>query len=350
MSRSTEEMMEKQKSPRINSWCGWDPLEEIWVGRNNDPEYFNTIKNPKVRSPLQKIAEETEEDFQNLISILKQYGVSKIMRPEFDKGIRFGDGTPVHATNPRDHHWVYGDGLYRFEDMTCYDNLYKEYEDENHRVYNPYKNDAVPVTNDLEASQCVRFGDAVLVDRLDHQHMKWFRQNFPDTKVLVSTMGGHSDGVFCPVKPGLIISTYEYKFHFQRSIFKDWQFAFTDNNSWEEMKPLKNSVSRMLNKTNQRWYVEGEENNDEFIHFVDTYLNEWVGYVAESVFDVNMLVLDQNHVVVKSYNKKIFDILKKHQIEPIICNLRHCFFWDNGLHCNTLDIRRNGKKERYLNY
>ena len=339
------------KTTRINSWCGWDPLEEVWVGRNHDPAFFDTIKNPKVRSPLQRIAQETEEDFQNLITILKQYGVSKIMRPEFDSNLRFGDGTPAHATNPRDHHFVYGDQLYRFEDKSCYNNLYREYSEQNNKVYDPYSNNiATPITHNLEASQCVRFGDAVLIDRLQYDHMKWFRNNFADTKVFVSTLDGHSDGVFCPVKPGLIITTYEYKNHFERSIFKDWEFAYTDNNSWEQVSDLKKSVNKMLLKTDQRYYVEGEENNDEFIHFVDSYLNDWVGYVAESVFDVNMLVLDQNHVVVKSYNKKMFDVFKKHNIEPIICNLRHCFFWDNGLHCNTLDIRRNGKKERYLNY
>jgi hypothetical protein len=106
----------------------------------------------------------------------------------------------------------------------------------------------------------------------------------------------------------------------------------------------------MLTKTKNKWYVEGEEDNDELIDFTNMYLNEWVGYSAESVFDVNMLVLDQHNVVVSSHNEKIFNTFKKHKIEPIICNFRHRWFWDGGLHCNTLDIRREGEKQRYLNY
>ena len=80
--------MEKPKSPRINSWCGWDPLEEVWVGRHHLPEYFDTIKHSKVREPLKRIAEETEEDYQSLITILKDYGVSSISRPEFFKNLK----------------------------------------------------------------------------------------------------------------------------------------------------------------------------------------------------------------------------------------------------------------------
>ena len=44
-----------------------------------------------------------------------------------------------------------------------------------------------------------------------------------------------------------------------------------------------------------------------------------------------------------------FDSLEKHKINPHVSNFRHRFFWDGGIHCNTLDIRRRGKKERYLN-
>ena len=344
--------MAKLKSPRINSWCGWDPLQEVWVGQHHNPDYFDTIKSKKIKDPLKRIAEETEEDYQALIKILKDYGVEQISRPEFDHKERFGDGEPSHATNPRDHHFVHGNTLYKFEDLQCYDKLYQSYTDAGELVFDPYQKNLPnkPISNRLEAAQCVRFGDAILIDRLDIKHMKWFRENFKDTKIIVSTLGGHSDGVFCPVKPGLIVTTYEYKEHFADTIFKDWEIIYTDNNSWDQTKNITNKISKMLRKTHNRWYVEGEEDNDELIKFTDTYLNEWVGYCAESVFDVNMLVLDKHNVVVNSYNEKIFDTFKRHKIEPIICNLRHRWFWDGGLHCNTLDIRRDGIKQRYLNY
>ncbi len=344
-------MMAQQTYPRINSWCGWDTLKEVWVGKHHDPEYFNTIKSNKVSDPLKRIAEETEDDYQSLIKILKDFGVENILRPQFDNTLRFGDDKPTHATNPRDYHFVYGNTLYRFEDLPCYDKLYNTYKDAGEIVFDPYNGQSEkPLSHFLEAAQCVRFGDAILVDRLDIKHMRWLRENIKDTKIIVSALGGHSDGVFCPVKPGLIITTYEYKEHFADTIFKGWEIMCTDNNSWEQTKPIVGKIAKMLEKTNNRWYVEGEEDNDELIQFIDTYLNEWVGYCAESVFDVNMLVLDRHNVIVSSYNKNIFDTFKKHKIEPIICNFRHRYFWDGGLHCNTLDIRREGTKQRYLNY
>jgi len=338
---------------RINSWCGWDPLEESWVGRHHLPEYFDSIPVDKVREPLKKIAEETEKDYQSLIKILKDYGVQKILRPSFDNTLKFGDGIPSQATNPRDHHWVYGDKLWRFEGKKCYDILYQEYQSEGHDVYDPYGKDTDPkniVSDRLQAPCCVRFGDAVIIDPLPLQQYRWFRENVKDTKLFVSGFGGHSDGCFCPVKPGLIVTLYDYQFMFRKTIFKGWEFLYLENESWEKTVPIQGKIKSMLAKTKNRWYVDGEEDNNELIHFVDMYLQDWVGYCAESVFDINMLVLDQHNVIVNSYNKQVFDTFKKHKIEPIICNLRHRYFWDGGLHCNTLDIRRRGQRKRYLNY
>jgi len=344
-------MTARLRSPRINSWCGWDPLEEVWVGRHVDPDFFNTIQERQIREPLKRIAQETEEDYQSLIKILKDYGVNHILRPEFLKGSRFGEDRPSHATNPRDHHFVYGNTLYRFENKPCYDTLYNEYKIQGEDVFDPYlKNLETMISDKLPAPQCVRFGDAILVDRLERNHKDWFKNQFKDVKIFVSAFGGHSDGVFCPVKAGLIVTTYDYKLALKDKIFKNWEFVYTVNNSWEQVKLIDHKINSMLQKTKNRWYIENEEDNNELINFVDKYLDSWVGYCAESVFDVNMLVLDQNNVIVNSYNKKIFDTFKKHKIEPIICNLRHRFFWDGGLHCNTLDIRRNGKKQRYLNF
>jgi hypothetical protein len=99
---------------------------------------------------------------------------------------------------------------------------------------------------------------------------------------------------------------------------------------------------------NERWYVQGVEPTSEFATFVDTWLNKWTGYVKETVFDVNCLVLDEQHVIFSSYNKDVFDFCKRHNIEPIICELRHKYFYDGGISCCTQDIRRRGSLETYL--
>ncbi len=101
-------------------------------------------------------------------------------------------------------------------------------------------------------------------------------------------------------------------------------------------------------KKKGRWWVPGEEQNNEFTNFVDTWLTEWVGYVAETVFDVNVHMIDPNTVMVNSYNKELFAYFKKHMIEPIICPFRHRHFWDGGVHCMTLDLYREGECEYYF--
>ena len=56
----------------------WDPLKVCTVGRCYPPEYFNYIQNIKTRDVFYRIAEETEEDFQKLISLLKKFDVEII--------------------------------------------------------------------------------------------------------------------------------------------------------------------------------------------------------------------------------------------------------------------------------
>ena len=51
----------------------WDPLEICVVGRTYPPEFFSWIKNSKTREKFENLAEETEEDYQRLISLLKKF-------------------------------------------------------------------------------------------------------------------------------------------------------------------------------------------------------------------------------------------------------------------------------------
>ena len=355
-------MTERLKSVnRINSWCGWDPLEEVWVGRHYTPDYFQTIKDTKVRDPLTRIAEETEEDYQSLIKILKDYGAT-VHRPGnnlyCNEHARWRDGAITPAVQPRDFNYTYGNTLYRFENKIFYNELYEMYKQDGCDVYDPYVNSLTPDSHNIEAPSLVRFGDAIIIDAHSDRQKNWIKENFNDTKLFWwETHEGHRDGVFCPVKEGLIISLHDYKEDaLHKKLFKGWDYVYMENVSWEntifkkEIHPGIGSLRNALYKTDGKFYVRGEEDNVKFIGFVNKWLKDWVGYVAESVFDINMLTLDENHVIVNSYNKTVFDTFKKHKIEPIICNLRHRYFWDGGLHCNTLDIRRKGNKRQVLDY
>jgi glycine amidinotransferase len=84
------------------------------------------------------------------------------------------------------------------------------------------------------------------------------------------------------------------------------------------------------------------------INVVEQWLGHWTGYVEETVFDVNMLIIDPKNVMVFNYNKLVFDTLDRYGITPHIVPFRHRFFWDGGIHCVTLDLHREGVMQDYF--
>jgi hypothetical protein len=167
------------------------------------------------------------------------------------------------------------------------------------------------------------------------------RNKLPDYRIHNIDTQGHTDGTFCPVVPGLIISN-QNPINYNKN-FPGW-----------EVVALRNEINKVYPflelkyKNEGKWWVPGQELNDEFTDFVEKWMSHWVGYVEESVFDVNMLVIDKHNVIVNGYNKEVFDAFGRYNITPHICNFRHRYFWDGGLHCITTDLHREGLIEDYF--
>ena len=66
------------------------------------------------------------------------------------------------------------------------------------------------------------------------------------------------------------------------------------------------------------------------------------------MFDVNVLFINEQNVVVNNYNKEVFEAFDRHGITPHIINFRHRYFWDGGLHCITSDLNRVGEQKDYF--
>ena len=47
-------------------------------------------------------------------------------------------------------------------------------------------------------------------------------------------------------------------------------------------------------RTGGRWWIEGQSYDDDLVNYIDKWLYHWVNYVEETVFDVNMLLIDKN--------------------------------------------------------
>ena len=69
----------------IKGYATFDPLKSCLIGRNFSADFFRkNIKETKISDPLQRIADETEEDYQTLEKILKDANVTTY-RPDFDE-------------------------------------------------------------------------------------------------------------------------------------------------------------------------------------------------------------------------------------------------------------------------
>ena len=339
---------------KVQSYTSWQPLEEVNVGRTFTPEYFEFIENKQVFKQLSQILDETAEDLDNLQRVIEEYGAI-VRRPNlpdidvFQKSQINDDGAPLPPLTPRDWQITLGDKLLRILPLPELDQICQIYGD---AVVNPHGEswDENCVLNGASASCIVRVGRDVFFDNSDFlrpDQTKWIIDNVlgPGYRVHEAVTDGHGDAVFAILKPGVILSSKHDVNLDLAGDFPNWDvLKIWDSSIWAAMEVGKFKEENF----NGRWYVTGQDPTEEFRKFVDDYLVRWVGFVSESVFDVNCLVLDESHVIFSSYNKQVFDFCRKHKIEPIVSELRHSYFWDGGISCCTQDIRRNGGLETYL--
>ena len=337
----------------INSFTSWQPLKEVIVGRAYPADYFDFVDDAQVRNQLQQILHETEEDLNNLQRTIEQYG-ARVFRPSLpdkDKFIKYqiSGRVPLPPLTPRDWQISLGQKLLRIIPMPELDDVCDRFKDQ---VVNPHKRRWDPdcILNGASASCIVRVGRDIFFDNSDFlrpEQTRWIVENClgPEYRIHEAVTDGHGDAVFAILKPGVILSSkHDENLNFER-----------DFPGWEVLRIMDSSIDAAMaagkfryENGPQAWYVTGQIPTPEFSHYVDTYLTEWTGFVAETVFDVNCLVLDESNVIFSAYNKLVFDFCEQHGINPIISELRHSYFWDGGISCCTQDLCRKGGLETYL--
>jgi hypothetical protein len=337
----------------INSYTSWQPLEEVIVGRAYSADYFDFIADPQVRNQLQQILHETEEDLNNLQRTIEQYGatVRRPGLPNKDNFVKYqmNQRVPLPPLTPRDWQITLGQKLLRIIPMPELDSICNVYQNQ---IVNPHNGSWDPdcILNGASASCIVRVGRDVFFDNSDFlrpEQSRWIVQNVlgPEYRIHEAVTDGHGDAVFAILKPGVILSSkHDENLNFEQ-----------DFPGWEVLRIMDSSIDAAMaagkfryENGPQAWYVTGQTPTPEFSQYVNTYLTEWTGFVAETVFDVNCLVLDESNVIFSAYNKSVFDFCERHKINPIIAELRHSYFWDGGISCCTQDLRRRGSLETYL--
>ena len=401
-----------------NVYQRWDPLKVCILGRTYSPEFFKFIKNTKVRSMLELIAEETEEDYQTLGKFLEKFGV-KVLRPtlsdDWQEYTSAKTGKILRPpTCPRDYTIAMDDGIYflnsesdsGIRNISNYIELVNAWDilsgadwpktitlselanlpayikeeifiqtgvrltrqaceyhltDMNKKIWGSVFDDILINDNKIftdipwylynfntatifQIGKDIYIGNEYYGQDISEQIQK-IREHYPNYRWHAINTGGHADGTYSPIKPGLIISSYDIPGSDYNTLFPDWEIVYVPKeNKLEKLDPF----IELKKKNGGKWWIPNQEINNDFIDFVDDYLNHWVGYVEETIFDVNMLVIDEKNVICESYNKIIFDAFERHGVTPHIVNFRHSHFWDAGIHCITSDISRTGVLTDYF--
>jgi hypothetical protein len=376
----------------------WDPLRVCVVGRSYPPEFYSWINVPHVRELLEKIATETEEDYQGIIKLLEKFGV-EVLRPELpESALVDGRFLPPPMT-PRDYTAMVGDVFYcnsytsyqvsievfynavkdpgwpeckTMDDFKklpewiqrecqdvhkmdqalskgsvptllgygCYDKIIKKIKNQKNQI-------KYDVNQEINGAMVSRIGRDLYFGTQSYDQsisniQQLVDQEFPNTRNHVINTGGHGDGTYCPVAPGLIISLRDVPTY--KDTFPGWEVVYLPGQSWDKVKPF----LELKEKNRGRWWIPGFEQDQAVIDVVETWLGHWTGYVEETVFDVNMLIIDPKNVIVFNYNKQVFDALARYGITPHVVPFRHRYFWDGGIHCVTSDLHREGVMQDFF--
>ena len=337
----------------INSYSEFQPLEEVIVGQGYPPEYFDHVKDAQTRQCLEQIFAEIEEDFACLITTLQSFGVT-VRRPGIISKEQFQHLSDLGhhmlpPLTPRDRQSVFGQLLVRCSPYPIFDALFDHYKSQApQQVLDIFDTDPEHFFNGANASCVFRMGRDVWFDESDwltDQQTQWLEQTvMTDPRYRFHRMRteGHSDCVFAVLRPGVILTSYHDDGVNYRQDFPGWHIHRVSTPSLQRFDQFRDELY-----PGQTWWVPGRDNLAQFRKYVDRYLHEWTGTVHESVFDVNCLSIDQSHVIFGCYDREVFDYCRLHGIEPILCDIRHRFFFDGSVHCCTLDIRRSGGMEDY---
>ena len=364
----------------------WDPLKVCVVGRSYPAEFYSWITVPHVRSLFEKIAIETEEDYQNIIKKLESFGV-KILRPDLPSVTLGKQGKHIRPPMyPRDYTMMSGNTFYENYSTAFNKQSYLKIKDpswpdvnnweEFHRLPKWIQHElpihALKSNRGLETiaynkilmhieqqGNLIKFGtgfNSAMTARIgkdlyfgtknydmdQSEYKKTVDQEFTSTRNHIVNTGGHSDGTYCPVCPGLIISLQDVPTYAET--FPDWEVVYLPGQSWTAVKPF----LELKAKNKGKWWIPGFEQDQDVVDIVETWLGHWTGYVEETVFDVNMLIIDPKNVIVFNYNKQVFDALERYGITPHVVPFRHRYFWDGGIHCVTSDLHREGVMQDYF--
>lgn len=382
----------------INSYTEFQPLNSALVGSVFEDSFFDDIANATIREGVKEIVGTTREDIKNFIKILKdrninihQISVKDLKYP--DNIIKFTDNDGCIGKEEK-YSWGYRNGLpdpplyLRGHDIVMGKKILVTGGEQAFSLLNPkyrqifgdaaietvindknicFKRSDVNIKfkinrmklidSDLDvdaerkklvkvglygfcAPNLTRVGKTILVDVWQTPNIidELLKPRFPEYNFKKVFVNEHNENAFSVIRPGLVLASSWFKNN-EKIFPKNWDIIWFDDNDWKnkylDKLELKRSNNGLL------WYPE-KKYNPKYEKFIDKWLKN-----KENLFDVKVLMLDENTCVVSAKSSYIIKELEKRNIEVLHIPFRNRYFWDCGWHSNTLDINREGDLEDY---
>jgi hypothetical protein len=329
----------------VSSHSQFQPLKEVWIG-GAYPQHFYQHLGPRLHDLFCKITEITQRDFDNLSRVIQDLGIT-VIRPRFD---RVDDYLDEHDNllkppiSPCDFALTLSDTLYIIPQYSSgvdpYQHRINDYRENNQNIHVVDRSGTDPWAWVCFAS-VVRAGRDLLIDydskipMAKSAALQVAQQLATDYRVHVSTTGDHNDGVFCPLRPGQIFTSH-YRTVYEQS-FPGWNVFHLPDTTYKNTRRL---------QTHQKWWLPGIDHghfNADIFRIAET----WLGNPGETVFEVNMLVVDEHNVICGAYDEQAFRHFENLGITPHLVEFQSRLFWDAGIHCMTSDIHRVGDCDDY---
>ena len=324
--------------PIINSHNSWSQLEEVWLGDVYPSAWYDHLE-PAVRDVFYELTAITQEDLAIIQRTLESFDVT-VRRPIYDNidnFLEFDGQLSKPQITPRDYFVVVGNTLYGHDwQFAAWNTLVEQYQQDlqsqviKHSDYH------------VNGANVVRVGKDIIVDR---DCFEWeYDGRWPDYRVQVVANGGHMDGCFAILRPGLIIANHYWDEY--ETTFPGWDIIMLNNPTYQA-HPSR-GYSQPYPVYNGKFWNTSVGTNRSFNEHIVQHALDWVGCYTETYFELNCLVVDQANVIMLGENLQIERELAQRGITVHWVPFRARSFWDGAMHCLTVDIRRQSQNENYF--
>jgi len=352
------------------TYTEYDPLESVIVGDTYSPGDVDHLLGDNT-AQFNRILEETKQDLDQLADFLKQGNVEvlrptlhrydPVKMPEFD--IQF----PIAPVVPRDALMVIGNTIIqtytsytdRYFDAVSYYSIFEPMFRQGYRWISQPPPMLINLNTEHDwfvsdrtykdklsdrvlwhTATMYRVGDAVIVNHEgpgSHTGLEWCRRELPEYRFINNT-GTRFRG-FGHIDHGFIMIDDETVIH----AGIDWVPECLRN---KQLIDVSDCLPTLKLDRYAQDYAQARNKMD--VDWLDKYLENWRGYSQEVCFDLNVLVIDRHNIVFARHLPDLFAKLKTLQIECHVIPQRHYLFWEGGIHCSTLDIKRKGSKRTII--